>query len=495
MKIGIIGAGLGGLAISGLLAADGHAVTVFEKNDSAGGKMNERIEGAFRFDTGPSLLTMPHLLGELFERCGTNIDDYLAITPLEPLCRYFFKDGTRFDNFSDPERAVGEIRKIAPGEERAYLQFLEYSKELFDKTAPSFLYNPLHDLGDLAKTRPADLTRIDAFSTVSRRVDASFSSPYLRQFFKRFTTYNGSSPYQAPATLNVIPYVEISRGGYYVRGGIYRIAEALRRLAEGAGARFIMNSGVERISTERGSVTGLQLADGTHREFDIVVSNADASETYLNLLPEGTVSKLRKKAVSRTEPSCSGFVLLLGIDRRYEQLRHHNVFFSDEYREEFKQIFQDRVPPDDPTIYVADTSRADADHAPEGGSNLFVLVNVPYLTETFSWKTVEEEYASLIKRELEQRGLAGLHDSIRVEQRITPREFYQRYRSNRGSIYGTSSNSRLSAFLRPGNKSRSVDGLYLVGGSTHPGGGIPLVILSAMHAYELINRYERGGRN
>ncbi|MDX1618397.1 MAG: phytoene desaturase family protein [Balneolaceae bacterium] len=490
MKIGIIGAGLGGLAVSSLLASDGHEVAVFEKNASAGGKMNEIRSGGYRFDTGPSLLTMPHLLEELFAACGRDIAEYLQMSPLEPLCRYFFEDGTRFDNFSDRDRSMEAIAGIAPGEEEAYQRFLDYSKELYCKTATAFLYNPLYDFGDLKNTHPNDFWGIDAFATVSRRVDETFSSPYLRQFFKRFTTYNGSSPYQAPATLNVIPHVEIACGGYYVDGGIYRVAEALCRLAESSGVSFHMNADVTHINTESGTVTGIRLDDGKEYPFDIVVSNADAYETYLRLLPEESVGFLRKTILSRTEPSCSGFVLLLGIDRTYDQLRHHNVFFSNDYRTEFRRIFRDRRPPENPTIYVANTSSVNPAHATEGGSNLFVLVNAPYLSDRFNWEERGREYGERIKKELERRGLAGLRETIQFEKQITPRDFYRLYRSNSGSIYGTSSNSRLSAFVRPGNRSRSVNGLYLVGGSTHPGGGIPLVILSAMHARELIGRYE-----
>ncbi len=490
MKIAVIGAGIGGLSAGCLLGAQGHQVTIYEKNNSAGGKMNQvRAEG-FRFDTGPSLLTMPELLRHLFAECEENLDEYLELEPLDPLCRYFYKDGTIFDNYDDLDRTLQEIERIAPEDTQAYINFLEYAADLYDKTSSSFLYNPLFDLSDIKHLNFADLLGIDALKTVADRVDDYFTSPYLRQFFKRFTTYNGSSPYQAPATLNVIPHVEISRGGYYVKGGIYNVAKALKRLAEKLGITIKLNSEIEAITTENGQVTGLQIANGDVEACDIVVSNSDAYETYLHLLPRREVPPLKQEIISNTEPSCSGFVLLLGIDRKYEQLRHHNVFFSGDYRREFEMIFKEKLPTEDPTIYVANTSHSDPDHAIEGGSNLFVLVNAPCLTEKLDWESEAESYAGLIKNELENRGLVGLKESIVYEKHITPLDFYHKYLSNRGSIYGTSSNSRMAAFMRPANKARNVEGLYLTGGSTHPGGGIPLVILSAIHACELIKRYE-----
>ena len=481
---------MGGLAAAALLAHDGHTVTVYEKNAGAGGKMGERRSGDFRFDTGPSLVTMPELINELFERCGTDVGHFLEFVPLDPLCRYIYPDGTLFDNYQELERTLSEIRRIAPEDEEAYPEFLDYSRQLYEICSPAFLRNPLYDLSDLQMVNTADIFKIDALSTMSYRIDRFFSSSYLRRFFKRFATYNGSSPYRAPATLNVIPHIEISRGGYYVKGGIYRIAEALLRLAEIKGVRFHFETEIREILTDNDRVTGVRPAGGSPIASDLVVSNADASETYRHLLPDRAVSHIRKQMVERSEPSCSGFALLLGIDRTYDILKHHNVFFSDRYEREFEAIFEQKKPADDPTIYVANTSGTDPEHAVPGGSNLFVLVNAPYLTGRHDWEQQKNSYAMRIKMLLEQRGLEGLRKSIRFEEIISPADFYQRFRSNRGSIYGTSSNSIFSAFLRPGNKSRQLGGLYLAGGSTHPGGGIPLVLLSAMHVHELIGRKE-----
>jgi len=488
LKAGVIGAGIGGLAIACLLANDGYEVTVYEKNDSAGGKLNQVIYDGYRFDTGPSLLTMPYLLDQVFALCDEDIEDYLEVEPLDLLCRYFYPDGTIFNCYSDKEKTLNEIKKIAPGDIKAYSNFLNYSEDIYDRTFTSFLLNPLNSWLDFLGLRYVDLLRIDAFSTVANRVDTYFESEYLRKFFKRFTTYNGSSPFKAPATFNIIPHVELTMGGYYIRNGMYRLIEAFIKLAEKSGVIINFNSDVQHIGIEDNKVSHL-IINGEHDEsFDLIVSNSDASETYLNLLPDNAFSYKKKEKIEKLEPSCSGFVLLLGSNKTFPQLDHHNLFFSTDYHKEFEQIFDDRVMPDDPTIYVTNTSHRDHNLSPEGGSNLFVMVNAPYLSSSYEWEKQGEAYADKIISELEKRGLEGLRESIEFKHTITPEDFYKKYRSNKGSIYGTSSNNKLSAFIRPRNKSPYVKNLYLVGGSTHPGGGIPLVILSTFHAMRLITR-------
>ena len=483
----VIGAGLGGLAAASLLAARGYSVEVFEQNDQPGGKMQQYSSSGYRFDTGPSLLTMPFILKKLFADCGETLTDYLTLSEPSPLCRYIYRDGTRFDNYSDRKKTVSEIEKFSVHDAKAYSEFLDYSRSLYDKTADAFLFNPLYDFSDLKQLNLLDFLGIDAFSTVSDKVDTFFESPYLRQFFKRFTTYNGSSPYRAPATLNVIPHVELNQGGYYVKGGLYSIAGALHELAGKMGVKFHFQTRVEQIKTSSNVVRGVTLSDGSVKKCDLLFANSDATDTILNLLPAGATSKKKRKKQNSLEPSCSGFVMLLGCSKTWPQLKHHNIFFSENYKEEFDDIFNKKRLPADPTIYVANTSYSDPAHAPAGSSNLFLLVNAPY-DNGQDWNLLKRIYSDTVIDALEERGLSGLRQSIEVQEVITPDIFLKRYGSNRGSIYGTSSNDTFSAFLRPRNKLRNLDNLYLVGGSTHPGGGIPLVVQSAYNAVELLRR-------
>jgi phytoene desaturase len=488
MKIGIIGAGIGGLSAACELAKDGHEVTVYEKNHKPGGKLNEDVIDGFRFDTGPSLFTMPFVAEALFSYCGYNLYDYIQTQALAPLCRYTYADGATFDSFEDHDAAVEAIKKISETDSKAYIRFLNHAAKLYDRTAQSFIFNPLADLRDIRSLRWWDMLRIDAFTTVSDRVDQSFESSYLRMFFKRFTTYNGSNPWQAPATLNVIPHIELNQGGYYIKGGLYRLSDALVQIAESLGVKFHFNAQVDQIGHTSGKADHLVVA-GTRIHYDLIVSNSDATYTYSTLISDDVISPPKKKHLASVEPSCSGFVMLLGIDRTYEQLVHHNIFFSSDYKKEFDDIFKRGALPSDPTIYVANTSYSDPTHAPAGGSNLFVLVNAPWVRnrEDFT-DSATEAYAEKILLRLAGHGLRGLQASIKVKKIITPADFESLWLSNRGSIYGTSSNHRLAAFLRPRNRSPFLRNLYLVGGSTHPGGGIPLVMLSARHACELIRR-------
>ncbi|MEQ8525430.1 phytoene desaturase family protein [Gracilimonas sp.] len=490
MKVSVIGAGLGGLSAACLLAAQGHQVSVFEKNRNTGGKMNVFESEGFRFDTGPSLLTMPFIIEKLFKECGADMDEYLSLTPLDPICKYFYPDGTIFNNYEDKQATKAEIESIAPEDADSYSSFLNYAESLYQKTADAFIFNPLFGFKDLKELDLLSFFGIDAFTTVSKRVDSTFKSSYLKKFFKRFTTYNGSSPYLAPATLNVIPHVEINQGGFYVQGGLYKVAEAFTSLAETLGVEFHFNAEIKQIVVENAKAVGIELKSGKRIKSEIVISNSDATETIANLLPNFSISSRRKEKAKSIEPSCSGFVLMLGVDKKYEQLVHHNIFFSENYEREFHQIFNKKVMPDEPTIYIANTSYSDPHHAPENSSNLFILVNAPYLSEQYNWDEQETAYGNKIIKKLEHHGLGNLSEHIRVRKSITPKDFYTKYLSNKGSIYGTSSNSKFSAFLRPRNKSREIDKLYFVGGSTHPGGGIPLVVQSAFNALELIARYK-----
>ncbi|CAN5234909.1 phytoene desaturase family protein [soil metagenome] len=487
-KATVIGAGLGGLAASALLARQGYAVSVYEKNNSPGGKMQQISASGYRFDTGPSLLTMPFILKKLFEQCGKDIRQYISWTESVPLCRYFYGDGTQFDNFAERNKTVEEINRFAPEDSESYSTFLDYSEDLYHRTADAFLFNPLYSLSDLKHLNFVDFLQIDAFSTVSEIVDEYFSSPYLRQFFKRFTTYNGSSPFKAPATLNVIPHVELNQGGYYVKGGLYQIALALQKLAVELGVKFHYDMKITSISIDGKSVKGIKTENNYIEECDLLFANSDATDTILNLIPKSSVSPRKTKKHQTIEPSCSGFVMLLGCNRQWNQLRHHNIYFSKDYEQEFDDIFEKRQMPADPTIYIANTSYTDPDHAPPHSSNLFILVNAPYVTNKQNWTEIGNTYSTFLIDLLEKKGVTDLRESIEFSDIITPRDFLQTYGSNRGSIYGTSSNSKFAAFLRPRNKIRELENLYLVGGSTHPGGGIPLVVQSAFNAMELLRR-------
>ncbi|MBS1794448.1 MAG: phytoene desaturase [Acidobacteria bacterium] len=476
----IIGAGLGGLATACRLAKAGFAVSVFEKTARVGGKVNLVEAAGYRFDTGASLLTMRHVLDELFEYCGRRVEDYLDLVPLETVCRYFWTDGARFDASSDLAKTENGIAAIEPLDVDGFRRYLEDARRKYEIAERTFLAGSLNDLPKLlTPANFSDLLKISTLKTLDKHHAGYFRSPKLRQLFNRFATYNGSSPYRTPATFALISYVEFGLGAWYARGGMYEIPRALERLARELGVRFFTETEIEKIVVEGGRAVGVR-ASGETVGADLVVANADAIETHRTLLGS-------RRYLNR-EPSCSGFVLLLGTRRRYPQLAHHNIFFSDDYRAEFDAIFERKTPAADPTVYVCATSRTDPTQAPEGRENLFVLVNAPSTNAGVDWREEAPRYRELIVDKLETYGFEGLRESIEFEKVITPADFEEIYGANRGSIYGVSSNGVFSAFLRVPNKSRDTENLYFAGGAAHPGGGIPLVLLSGKMTAEMIVR-------
>jgi phytoene desaturase len=365
-----------------------------------------------------------------------------------------------------------------------FLRFLAYAARIYNTVAGPFLLHPFDGLRDLIT--PAllrDAWKIDPFRTVDQAVRAFFHSPYLRQVFNRYATYNGSSPYRAPATFNLIAYVEFVEGGWYVRGGMYELARALERLAWRLGVEIRTESPVEQVIVRDGAAHGVIVAGGEPLAAAAVVVNADPRYAYATLLPGRSRMAAR---LARLEPSCSGFILLLGVDRVYSDLAHHNIYFSADYEREFATIFDKRVPAPDPTIYVCATSASDPAHAPPGHMNLFVLVNAPALGPRVSWEREAIGYRDLVVRKLERMGLTMLNEHVAYEQIIAPDDLQARYNAPGGAIYGLASNRPWTAFLRPPLRAPDIGRLYFVGGGTHPGGGIPLVLLSGRAVAERV---------
>ncbi|MEO8395708.1 MAG: phytoene desaturase family protein [Chloroflexota bacterium] len=497
----IIGAGIGGLSAAIRLAAAGRRVIMLEQNAQVGGKMGEIAADGFRWDTGPSVITMRPVFEELFAAAGRRLDDYLTLLPVEPLTRYFYPDGVVFDATRDLSRMVEQIAAFDERDVEGYLAYLTYAARIHRVTGEKFIYNDPPTLGELARTPLRDIPAVDPLRTMDQAIRGFVRSPYLRQFLGRFATYVGASPYLAPATLNVIAHVELTGGIWYPRGGIYAIARAFERLARELGVEVRLNSRVQRIEADGDKVSGVSLVDGAHIATGTVIANVDVGTVYERLIgesaerPESTgtgrsprpepAGKIRLTRPEKAEMSCSGFILMLGIEELHPKLAQHNIFFSTDYQREFNDIFTKKVPPDDPTIYVAITSKADADHAPAGCENWFVLVNVPALGSGFDWTKEAAGYRDRVLAKLAQFGL-DVRDRIRAERMLTPIDLERLTGARHGALYGTSSNDRFNALRRPHNRAKDVKGLYFAGGTTHPGGGVPLVILSGKVAARMV---------
>ncbi len=492
--VAVVGAGIGGLSAAIRLAVAGLPVTVYEKNDRVGGKMGLFEKDGFRWDTGPSVITMRPVLEELFALGGGSLNDYVTLEPVEPLTRYFYHDGVVLDASSDLTVMLPQIERLEPRDVEGYLAYLAYAARIHRITGPVFIYDQPPRPASFLQVPPTEWLDADPLRTMDQSIRRFVRSPHLRQLLGRFATYVGGSPYLAPATLNVIAHVELSGGVWYPRGGIYALAEAMAAKARDVGVRLRTSCGVAQIEVENGRVAGLTLMSGERVAASAVVSNVDVTTTYDRLLGDTSATRTRLAALQADEPSCSGFVLLLGVRASQDDrpLAHHNIFFSPDYPREFREIFDEGVPPGDPTVYVAITSLTDAGHAPPGHQNWFVLVNAPAVDDRFDWSRKASAYRETVLATLAGFGL-DIRERIVSEQMLTPVDLSAMSGAWRGALYGASANSRWTAFRRPSNRSSDWHGLYFAGGTTHPGGGVPMVTLSGKVAAGMVIADRKAG--
>jgi phytoene desaturase len=482
MKVLIIGGGVGGLCTAIRLGAAGHDVTIFERNDVVGGKLAVYEHDGFSFDIGPSLLTLPHVFDEVFQLAGSSLDEELDLVRLDPQLRYFWRDGAHLVVHDDNEATAAAFETLA-GAGDAWRELNERGREIWEVSERTFFAGSMSNPVDLLKRMqsPGDLLAIDALRTLSDAGRETFDDPHLQQWLGRYATYSGSAPRKAPATLQCIPHIEAEYGCWYPMGGLGSLTAALVRVAERVGVEIRTSADVERINDTGDDVTGIRLANGDVVQADIIVANTDAEHLYRDLLPDdGALKKVR-----RADRSTSGFAMCMGVSGQTPAvggapLGHHNVFFSGDAAQEFRQIEAGQLA-DDPTIYACISSRTDASQAPAGDENWFVLVNTPAGAEVDS-----EAYRDVVLRRLSEHGV-DLVDRMQFSARLTPADIERFYRSPGGAIYGSSSNGRRAAFARPSNRG-SRRGLYLVGGSSHPGGGLPLVASSARIVAEMVEQ-------
>ncbi len=471
----ILGAGIGGLSAAIHLAVKGYRVTILEQNPAVGGKMAEIRQDGFRWDTGPSVITMRDVFEDLFTVAGRRLEDYLSLLPVEPITRYFWPDGTRLELSRDLSITANQIAALSPRDLEGYLAFLAQAARLHRITAPVFTYGPPPSLSSFRLVSLREVLSVDPFHTLQWSIERHVRHPHLRQLLGRFATYVGASPYRAPAILSVIAHVELTGGVWYPQGGVYQIARALEQLARELEVEIRLNTRVRQIRLKGQQVLAIVLEDGETLPAPIVISNLDVFTIHSLIQADPnhpSRATLKSKALS-----CSGMILLLGVEGEFPHLAHHNIFFSSDYRREFEHIFDERRLPDDPTLYVCITSRTDPSHAPPGCENWFVMVNAPPLPDQMTSSPFDSDQISQwLIQILEQRGL-NLRGRIRTKHLITPFDLQQRTGAYRGALYGLSYNDRLAPFKRPPNRS-PIRGLYYVGGTTHPGGGVPMVILS-----------------
>lgn len=481
----IIGAGVGGIATAIRLRLHGFNVQVFEKNDYPGGKLTHFEDSGFRFDAGPSLFTSPQLIEELFTLANEPITPYFTYEKLEVACNYFYDDGVNIKAYTNKIAFASELQKKIGEPTQNLYQYLNHSSAAYNHIANIFLRYTLHSIQTLFKAPVikaiSQLKMAYLFKSLNSYNESAFKSPKLVQLFNRFATYNGSNPYKAPAMLSLIAHLEHNEGAFYPKGGMISITNALYRLALKLGVDFSFGKSVQQIVVKDHCVNGV-MVDHVKYDATIVVSNMDIYFTYKNLLNDSSkAAKLKKQ-----ERSSSAFVFYWGMNKTFPSLDLHNIFFSADYKGEFDAIFKTGIPFNDPTVYINITNKLEpGKHAPLGKENWFVMVNVPANIGQ-DWSVLEEFYRRAIIKKLNKILSEQVDSCIEVSRVLTPVAIESKTASYTGALYGTSSNSKMAAFMRHPNDSKTTSGLYFVGGSVHPGGGIPLCLSGAAIVSNLI---------
>jgi phytoene desaturase len=495
-RIAVIGSGLGGLAAACTLAARGHAVTVLERNEWLGGKAAVLEQDGYRFDMGPTILTLPSVLRRIFAEANRPIEQYLDLIELDPQWRCFFADNTQLDLVASTEAMQERLRQFSGsgGTSDGYGRFMQISRRLHDVSDRFFFWKSVGSIKDtfdpsntFSTSVLADVLSLRMGRTVAGLVRSCVPDERVAQMIDHFTQYVGSSPEASPAVLCGIAHMQTSEGIWYPRGGTRAVPDALVRLGEELGVQFRTNATVQRFDIQQNRVRAVELADGERLEVDAVVSNSDSVRTHRELVEGTAAAKFLKRR--KYEPACSGVVLYLGLKKRYEQLLHHNFVFSKDPHEEFEYIYERGEPAPDPTCYVCAPAVTEPEVAPGGGEALYILVHTPYLRPHHDWNKMLPEYRKTILEKLQlTAGVEDLEANIATESALTPADIDRRYHVLNGAIYGLASHGRFMGGFKPANRSPDVAGLYLAGGAAHPGPGMPMVLMSGWIAADSLDQ-------
>ena len=496
LNVAVVGGGLAGLAAACTLAARGHKVTVFEKNDWVGGKAAVHQQDGYRFDMGPTILTLPSVLKRIFNEAGRKLEDYMELVALDPQWRCFFVDGSVLDLVANVQQMKQNLERFTgnPTSGEGYDRFMKISKKLHEVSNKFFFWRSVGGIGDTMEVSGAfspsvlvDVLSLRMGQSVAGLVRSCVKDERAAQMIDHFTQYVGSSPEASPAVLCGIAHMQTEEGVWYPMGGTRAVPLALEKLARELGVDFKTSTDVASIENDGSRVTGLTTTMGERFAFDAIVSNCDSVRTHRELL-SGSDAQRRFDKRRSYEPACSGVVLYLGLKKRYDHILHHNFVFSRDPHEEFDYIYRQGKPAPDPTAYVCAPAATEPAVAPEGGEALYILVHTPYLRPEHDWSKMLPEYREVILDKLESTGgMKGIRDRIVIENALTPEGIHKRYRVLNGAIYGLASHGRFVGAFKPANRSRDLAGLYLAGGAAHPGPGMPMVMMSGWIAGDTVD--------
>ncbi len=487
LKIAVIGSGFGGLSAAIRLQGAGHQVTLFEKRDLPGGRAYVYKDKGFTFDAGPTVITAPVALEEIFESAGAQLSDYVELMPVFPFYRLFWEDGYSFDYSNDTELTFAQIQKKSPSDVPGYKKFLDYTADVFHEGYTKLAHIPFLNWTSMLKAGP-QLARLAAYRSVYKSVSKYIKDPHLKQAFSFHTLLVGGNPFKTSSIYTLIHFLERKWGVTFPRGGTGALVNGLVTLFKQKGGVLLLNSEIDKILSDGEKVTGLQTKSGQSFQFDAVVSNADVVHTYTNLLrQEKKVAPTRKKVLSQTQ-SMSLFLIYFGTDRQYPELAHHNILFGARYKELLSEIFgSSQKLPDDFSLYLHAPTRTDDKMAPPGCEAFYVLSPVPHLGHAqVDWKVEGPKYADKILNYMEQRYLPDLTKHIVTQRIFTPDDFKEVLNSHLGSAFSTEPVLTQSAYFRTHNRDPRLSGMYFVGAGTHPGAGVPGVVNSAKATANLI---------
>ncbi len=483
----VIGAGFGGLATAIRLQAAGHQVTLIEAREHVGGRAYQLKDKGFTFDMGPTLITAPHLLEDIWSAAGHRLQDDVNLMALSPAYRIYFADGRHFDYGGGQVQDEQEVAKFNPADVQGFRDFLGATEEIYRRAFDELAGQPFDKLTTFLRAVPS-LARLRADRSVYQYVSRFFTDPALRMVFSFHPLFIGGNPLRASSIYSIVPYLERKEGVHFAAGGMYSVVQAMERLFRDLGGRLVLSDPVDEILVNRGQVAGVKTRNGGEHLGSAVVANSDVMSTQLHLLPQRYQRRRTNRRLNRYQHSMSCFLLYLGLNRKYAQLAHHTIVMPEDYEKVLRQVFDEEGLPTELAFYLHAPSKTDPSMAPDGCESLYVLVPVPNLGHGIDWEREAGPFRDRIIQTLEHTfGLDGLSESIVTEHRFTPEDFQYELGSWLGSAFSVEPTLFQSAYFRQHNRSGDLDGLYFVGAGTHPGAGIPGVLLSAEITSALVN--------
>jgi len=482
----VIGSGFGGLAMAIRLQARGLPTTLYEKRDKLGGKAYVFEDKGFTFDAGPTVITAPQCLFELFELAGKRMEDYVQLMPVSPLYKLFWEGGQEFIYDNDSARLYEEIGKRSAEDVQGYQRYMRHAQKIFEQGYEQLADAAFLSFWDMIKVSP-QLIRLRAYESIYKCISRYFRDPIHRQVFSFNSLLIGGNPFKASSIYTLIHPLERKWGVWFPKGGTHALVRALGQLFTDLGGKIVLDCPVAEITTAGNQVTGVKLPQGEHVAHDIVVSNADLMHTYANLLKNSPRGKKASRSLKRRDFSMSLFVIYFGTDRDYDNLSHHNVMFGNRYKELLTDIFNGPIVPDDFSLYLHAPCKSDASLAPQGCYSYYALAPVPNLKKApTDWKKEAPAYADRILTYLQEHYMPGLKASIKTLRTYSPEDFQNDQNAYQGAAFSLTPNLTQSAYFRAHNRDDVLSGLYFVGAGTHPGAGVPGVVASAKATFSVL---------